>query len=124
MMWDHCIIVFVAFLTGLFFGGAIVTWYWEDFTKMRKNKPGRKPRTMKFVLDSEAIYTIYFNKYETIPSINEFCKAVGITYSQFHKGVESGFTSLETAWKIAEYLGVMIEDVVIATDIDQEEEKL
>ncbi len=64
-----------------------------------------------FHLDEEKIFN-YMTRND-IKTIKNFCELVGISYMTI-PNARNGSVTLQTAWQLADFFGVMIEDIVIA----------
>lgn len=75
-----------------------------------------------FHLDEEKIFD--YMARNDIKTIKNFCELVGISYMTI-ANARNGSVSLQTAWQLADFFGVMIEDIVIAeTKEDINNEKI
>lgn len=81
---------------------------------------GKPKRTMTFQIDDMVLFK-YMTEHE-IKYLKDLFDQAGISYTHYHQCQAKGYLTLETAWKLAEYLGVMIEDVIIAEKIKEEKQ--
>lgn len=79
---------------------------------------GKPKRTMTFQIDDMVLFK-YMTEHE-IKYLKDLFDQAGISYTHYHQCQANGYLTLETAWKLADYLGVMIEDVIIAEKIKEE----
>lgn len=79
---------------------------------------GKPKRTMNFHIDELMIFK-YMEEHE-IRTLMAFLEMAGIKYDLYNHCQKRGYITLETAWKLAEFMGVMIEDIIIAEKIEEE----
>lgn len=79
---------------------------------------GKPKRTLRFKIDDGVLFDFMIKN--DLKYMKEIFDNSGISYTHYHQCQTNGYITLETAWKLAEYLGVMIEDVIIAEKIEEE----
>ena len=81
-------------------------------------KAGRQKRTMVFYVDELKVFDYMLS--HNIRYLKDFYEQAGLSMTAMYHCRHSGTLSLEHAWKLAEFMGCMIEDVIIAKEIEEE----
>ena len=79
---------------------------------------GRQKRTLQFRIDETKVFDYMIT--HGIKYLKDFYAEAGITMTQYYHCQNRGILSLEHAWKLADYMGCMIEDVIIAEETEEE----
>lgn len=78
----------------------------------------RQKKTLRFHIDEMKVFDYMMT--HDIRYLKDFYAEAGMTMIQYYHCQNRGILSLEHAWRLAEYMGCMIEDVVIAEEIEEE----
>lgn len=79
---------------------------------------GRQKKTLQFHIDETKVFDYMIT--HDIKCLKDFYAEAGITMVQYYHCQNRGTLSLEHAWKLADYMGCMIEDVIIAEEVKEE----
>lgn len=79
---------------------------------------GRQKHTLRFRIDEMKVFDYMIT--HDIRYLKDFYEQAGMTMVHYYHCQGKGTISLEHAWKLAEFMGLMIEDVIIAEDIKEE----
>ena len=71
-----------------------------------------KNRKYRFKIDELKIFE--YIREHNIPTLYDFLYSAELTYDVIVRARYKGYVSLETAWLLAERMGCMIEDIIIA----------
>lgn len=81
-------------------------------------KAGRQKRTMLFYIDELKVFDYMLS--HNIRYLKDFYEQAGLNMTVMYHSRLQGVLSLENAWKLAEFMGCMIEDVVQVEYIEEE----
>lgn len=75
---------------------------------------GRQKKTMRFHIDDVKVFDYMMT--HNIKYLKDFYAGAGMSMVHYYHCQNRGSLSLEHAWKLAEYMGCMIEDVIVAEE--------
>ena len=78
----------------------------------------RQKKTMLFYIDEIKVYNYMLA--HNIRYLKDFYMQAGLSMVHVRHCKNHGILSLEHAWKLAEFMGCMIEDIIIAEYIEEE----
>jgi hypothetical protein len=78
----------------------------------------RQKKQLRFHIDDEKVFDYMMT--HRIKYLKDFYAGAGMTMAHYYHCQRRGILSIEHAWRLAEFMGVMIEDVVSAEEIEEE----
>ena len=78
----------------------------------------RQERKLRYHIDETVVYDYMIT--HNIKYLKDFYEMAGMSMWHYYHCQHDGTITLEHAWRLAEFMGVMIEDVIIAEEIEEE----